>query len=114
MCSGDERREIDPRWGRADRVVIADVEDGAAIGWREFEVAWGALRDAAQTVARDVSLHATIENSQRKLAVDAQGRLSLVYVRPVGGQDRVFLGESTDGGRSWRSADISEARRSLG
>ena len=37
--------QIDPRWGRAARVAIVDVEDGAVAGWREFDVAWDDLHD---------------------------------------------------------------------
>ena len=37
--------QIDPRWGRAARVAIVDVEDGAVAGWREFAVAWDELHD---------------------------------------------------------------------
>ena len=29
---------IDPRWGRADRVALADVADGQIVSWQEFEV----------------------------------------------------------------------------
>src|ERR1019366_6128195 len=36
---------IDPRWGRAQRVVIATVEAGTIIGWEEFDVSWDALHD---------------------------------------------------------------------
>jgi len=38
--------EIDPRWGRAARVAIADVQDGAIAGWEEFDVGWDVLHDA--------------------------------------------------------------------
>ena len=41
--TGDGR--IDPRWGRAARVAIADVEDGALASWREVDVAWDDLHD---------------------------------------------------------------------
>ncbi len=37
--------QIDPRWGRAARVAIADVAGGALAGWREFDVAWDDLHD---------------------------------------------------------------------
>ena len=37
---------IDPRWGRADRVAVAEVRDGALEGWQEFQVSWGDLHDA--------------------------------------------------------------------
>ncbi len=37
---------IDPRWGRADRVAVADVEDGTVTGWAEFDVGWSVLHDS--------------------------------------------------------------------
>ena len=37
--------QIDLRWGRAARVAIADVAEGALAGWREFDVAWDDLHD---------------------------------------------------------------------
>ena len=36
---------IDPRWGRADRVAVADVVDGEIVSWREVEVSWSRLHD---------------------------------------------------------------------
>jgi hypothetical protein len=66
---------------------------------------------AAYTVARDVSPQATAENSQRKLVVDQRDRLALVFVRPLDGADRIFLAESADRGRSWRSQAVSAASR---
>lgn len=36
---------IDPRWGRADWVAIADVVDGEIAGWQEIEVSWSRLHD---------------------------------------------------------------------
>ena len=38
--------EIDPRWGRAARVAIADVKDGKVAGWEEIDVGWDVLHDA--------------------------------------------------------------------
>ena len=37
---------IDPRWGRADRVAIAEVKDDGIAAWQEFEVGWSTLHDA--------------------------------------------------------------------
>jgi predicted Fe-Mo cluster-binding NifX family protein len=37
--------QVDPRWGRADRVAVADVADGEIHEWQEFTVAWGTLHD---------------------------------------------------------------------
>jgi predicted Fe-Mo cluster-binding NifX family protein len=38
--------QLDPRWGRAQRVAIASVDDGRVDGWQEFEVGWGTAHDA--------------------------------------------------------------------
>ena len=37
--------QIGPRWGRAARVAIADVEHGTLASWREVAVAWDDLHD---------------------------------------------------------------------
>lgn len=37
---------IDPRWGRADRVAIAEIGDAGIETWQELEVGWGRLHDA--------------------------------------------------------------------
>jgi len=36
---------IDPRWGRADWVALADVVDGEITSWQEVEVSWSRLHD---------------------------------------------------------------------
>lgn len=37
--------QVDPRWGRAERVAVADVIDGQIRSWQEFTVGWGTLHD---------------------------------------------------------------------
>ena len=37
--------QVDPRWGRADRVAVADVVDGEIAAWQEIEVSWSRLHD---------------------------------------------------------------------
>jgi predicted Fe-Mo cluster-binding NifX family protein len=37
--------QVDPRWGRADRVAVAEVADGQIRDWQEFAVGWGTLHD---------------------------------------------------------------------
>lgn len=37
--------QIDPRWGRAGRVAVADVNDGELAHWEEHEVGWDRLHD---------------------------------------------------------------------
>jgi predicted Fe-Mo cluster-binding NifX family protein len=36
---------VDPRWGRADRVAIAQVSASGVGDWQEFDVGWGTLHD---------------------------------------------------------------------
>ena len=36
---------IDPRWGRADWVAVADVDGGEIVSWQEVEVSWSRLHD---------------------------------------------------------------------
>jgi predicted Fe-Mo cluster-binding NifX family protein len=37
--------QVDPRWGRAGRVAVADVTGGEIRDWQEFAVDWGTLHD---------------------------------------------------------------------
>jgi predicted Fe-Mo cluster-binding NifX family protein len=37
--------QVDPRWGRAGRVAVADVTEGEIRSWEEFTVGWGPLHD---------------------------------------------------------------------
>lgn len=38
---------VDPRWGRAGRVALAVVAGSTITDWREFDVHWDELHDAA-------------------------------------------------------------------
>ena len=38
---------VDPRWGRAQRVAVAHLEDGAIGSWDEFDVGWGTAHGTA-------------------------------------------------------------------
>lgn len=58
---------VDPRWGRADRVAIADVEAGRITDWHEFEVLWGQLHDDGPEGAH----HARIVRFLREHEVEA-------------------------------------------
>ncbi|RYV53051.1 hypothetical protein EUA98_00180 [Pengzhenrongella frigida] len=37
--------QVDPRWGKADRVAVADVVDGQIATWQEIETSWSRLHD---------------------------------------------------------------------
>ena len=58
---------VDPRWGRADRVAIADLDDTGIVGWREFEVGWNALHDEGS----EGSHHARVARFLREHRVEA-------------------------------------------
>ena len=38
--------QLDPRWGRAAAVAIAQVQDGSITAWEEFQVRWDELHDS--------------------------------------------------------------------
>jgi predicted Fe-Mo cluster-binding NifX family protein len=37
--------QVDPRWGRAQRVAVARVLDGAIDDWQVYDVSWDRLHD---------------------------------------------------------------------
>jgi predicted Fe-Mo cluster-binding NifX family protein len=36
---------VDPRWGKADWVAVAEVVDGQISSWQQIEVSWSRLHD---------------------------------------------------------------------
>lgn len=58
---------VDPRWGRADRVAVAEVVDGEIRDWQEYDVAWSVAHDAGT----EGSHHARIARFLREHAVEA-------------------------------------------
>ena len=59
--------QVDPRWGRADRVAVADVAGKEIRDWQEFTVAWGTLHDQGTEGAH----HARVARFLRDNQVDA-------------------------------------------
>ncbi|NNN08543.1 MAG: hypothetical protein HKL85_05040 [Acidimicrobiaceae bacterium] len=37
--------QVDPRWGRAQRIAVAQVTNGTIDEWQEVEVSWDRLHD---------------------------------------------------------------------
>ncbi len=60
-------RQVDPRWGRAARVAVADVVDGTVRGWTEHDVAWDTLHDEGS----EGSHHARIARFLREHGIEA-------------------------------------------
>jgi predicted Fe-Mo cluster-binding NifX family protein len=66
--------EVDPRWGRADRVAVADVADGEIRDWQEFTVAWGALHDQGTEGGHHARVARFLRDNQvQAIAVDHVG-----------------------------------------
>ena len=58
---------VDPRWGRADRVAVAEVTAAGVGSWQEHDVGWGALRESGP----EGTHHARIARFLLELDVEA-------------------------------------------
>ena len=66
--------QVDPRWGRADRVAVAEVADGEIRDWQEFAVGWGTLHDQGTEGAHHARVARFLrENGVQAVAVDHVG-----------------------------------------
>jgi predicted Fe-Mo cluster-binding NifX family protein len=83
--------QVDPRWGRADRVAVAEVADGEICGWHEFEVGWGALHDQGTEGAHHARVARFLQDNQvqavavHHLGPGMQRMLGTMSVRVVTG-----------------------------
>jgi len=59
--------QVDPRWGRAAVVAIAQVDDGTVTAWQEFNVGWDHLHD----VGTEGGHHARVARFLREHGVQA-------------------------------------------
>jgi predicted Fe-Mo cluster-binding NifX family protein len=96
--------QVDPRWGRADRVAIAEVADGEIRDWREFTVAWGTLHDQGSEGAH----HARVARFLRDNGVKA------VAVHHVGAGMQRMLGSMAVRVVTGLSGDARSAARAAG
>jgi predicted Fe-Mo cluster-binding NifX family protein len=62
-----EDGHVDPRWGRANRVAIAQVTVAGIAAWQEHEVGWNELHDAGT----EGSHHARVATFLREHHVEA-------------------------------------------
>lgn len=58
---------LDPRWGRAERVAVAEVSANGIESWHEFEVGWDRLHDSGTEGGH----HARVARFLREHAVEA-------------------------------------------
>ena len=73
--------EVDPRWGRAARMAVAEVREGRIIRWDEVDVAWDVLHDAGTEGAQ----HARVARFLQEWGVEA------VVAHHMGDPMRVML-----------------------
>jgi predicted Fe-Mo cluster-binding NifX family protein len=59
--------QVDPRWGRATRVAVADVREGAITAWQVYDVGWDTLHDATTEGGH----HARVARFLREHGVEA-------------------------------------------
>lgn len=65
---------VDSRWGRAERVAVADVENGTVAEWTEFDVGWGMLHDTGPPGAHHARIARFLRDHQvQAVAVDHVG-----------------------------------------
>jgi predicted Fe-Mo cluster-binding NifX family protein len=58
---------VDPRWGRAERIALAELSADAIANWQELDVGWGGLHDSGS----EGSHHARIARFLREQCVEA-------------------------------------------
>lgn len=95
---------VEPRWGRADRVAVADVTDGEIHDWQEFTVAWGTLHDQGTEGAH----HARVARFLR------ENRVQAIAVHHVGSGMQRMLGSMQIQIVAGLGGDARSAARSAG
>jgi predicted Fe-Mo cluster-binding NifX family protein len=96
---------IDPRWGRADRLAIAEVEGGEVLRWREFDVGWSQLHDEGTPGAHHARVARLLrEHGVNAVVADHMGDGMVHMLQRLG--VRTYLGASGDA----RSAVLDTCR----
>jgi predicted Fe-Mo cluster-binding NifX family protein len=73
--------QVDPRWGRADRVAVAEVADGEIRGWQEFTVDWGTLHAQGTEGAHHARVARFLRDNQVKaIAVHHVGPGMMLHI----------------------------------
>lgn len=97
--------QLDPRWGRADRVAVAEVADGQVTDWQEFAVGWGALHDQGTEGAHHARVaRFLLDNKVQAVAVSHVGpgmqrMLDSMAIRVVAGLSGDARGAASSAGR---------------
>src|SRR5665811_68142 len=75
---------IDPRWGRADWVALADVVDGEIMSWQVVEVSWSRLHDEGPPGSHHARVVTFLrEHDVEAVVVDHMGRRMVSSIRTM-------------------------------
>jgi predicted Fe-Mo cluster-binding NifX family protein len=91
--------DIDPRWGRAARVAVVEVQDGALVRWDEFEVGWDQLHDVGTEGGHHVRVAQFLQDHRIEVVVAHHMGEPMVQMLDRMGLE-VQLGTSGDAGRA--------------
>ena len=91
--------DIDPRWGRAARVAVVDVQKGELVRWEEFEVAWDQLHDTGTEGGHHARVARFLEDKRIDVVVANHMGEPMVQMLDRMGME-VRLGASGDAGRA--------------
>lgn len=100
--------DIDPRWGRAARVVVADVRDGEVTSWEEILVGWDELHDMGSEGGHHARVARFLQEHDTEVVVaDHMGDPMLKMLAEMGVDVR--LGLSGDARSAIRAATARRA-----
>jgi len=91
--------EVDPRWGRAARVAIVEMADGALVRWEEHDVGWDRLHDAGTEGGHHARVARFVQDHRVEVVVAHHMGEPMAEMLGRMGVD-VHLGASGDVGRA--------------
>jgi predicted Fe-Mo cluster-binding NifX family protein len=98
--------DVDPRWGRAGRVAVAEVVSGTVRRWDEYDVGWDRLHDEGSEGGHHARVARFVQEHRASIVV--AHHMGDPMLEMLGGMDiDVRLGFSGDA----RSAVLAAAAR---
>lgn len=98
---------IDPRWGRADRVAIAEVTGDGIAAWQEFDVGWSTLHDAGTEGSHHARVARFLQEHHVEAVVANHMGMPMVHMLERMGM-KVWLGAMGDARQATMTAIDSE------
>ncbi|MGA7833632.1 MAG: NifB/NifX family molybdenum-iron cluster-binding protein [Acidimicrobiales bacterium] len=65
----DPNGNVDPRWGRADRIAIIELNDDRIESWHEIDVAWSQVHDAGTPAQHHARVARFLKSNRVELVV---------------------------------------------